>query len=91
MDNVQVRDDQGKAMGRDKDKEKPVIPGDINHDGCVDMADVAILVSAFGTRFGDPGFVKDADLNGDGLVNIQDFNILHNNWGKGCKPKPDQP
>lgn len=47
---------------------------DINGDGIVDGADLAILLSAWGTN--DP----DADLNGDGVVDGADLTLLLAAW-----------
>ncbi len=48
-------------------------PADLNHDGVVDAADLAILLGAWGT----PG----ADLNGDGTTDAADLAILLGSWG----------
>ena len=50
------------------------IVGDLNNDGVVDGADLAILLSAWGTA--DPI----ADLNGDGVVDGADLSIMLGNW-----------
>jgi len=49
------------------------IPGDLNGDGCVDSADLGILLGAWGT----PG----GDINGDGTTDAADMGILLGNWG----------
>ena len=54
----------------------PMTPqGDLNGDGVVNGADLAILLGAWGEG-GVP-----ADLNGDGVVNGADLAILLGNWG----------
>ena len=53
--------------------EAPEIPGDLNGDGVVDAADLAIMLGAWGTA--GPG-----DLNGDGVVDAADLAILLGNW-----------
>lgn len=50
-----------------------VVLGDLNGDGCVDAADMGILLGAWGTPAGD--------LNGDGTTNAADMGILLGNWG----------
>jgi len=50
------------------------IPGDLNADGAVNGADLAILAGAWGTA--DPI----ADLDGSGEVNGADLSILLGNW-----------
>ena len=56
--------------------EPPPIPGDINGDGVVDIADQLSLLAAWGPCFGCP-----EDLNGDDEVNIADLLIVFANWG----------
>ncbi len=50
------------------------IPGDLNGDGVVNAADLAILLG----QWGGPG---SADLNGDGTVSAADLAILLGAWG----------
>ncbi len=52
------------------------IAGDVNGDGQVDIFDLALVASAFGSS--DP----DADLNKDGLVNIFDLVLVGLNFGR---------
>ena len=49
------------------------LPGDLNDDGKVDCADVAIVRAAFGKRPGQPGWDPRADINGDSVISIQDL------------------
>lgn len=58
-----------------------LINGDVNADNMIDIADYAVLSSAYGSSIGDPPYVANADLNGSGQVNIDDYNILANNYG----------
>jgi len=53
--------------------EDPGIPEDLNGDGVVDAADLAILLSAWGTK--GPG-----DFNGDGTVDAADLAALLAAW-----------
>lgn len=53
------------------------IPGDLSGDGCVDLADLGILLAAFGA--GDGG-----DLDGDGDTDLADLGALLSNFGAGC-------
>lgn len=54
------------------------IPGDINHDGKVNIQDYNQLLTDFG-KTGSPGFVA-TDINKDGKVDIFDYNILVGNF-----------
>jgi hypothetical protein len=53
----------------------PSIPGDVDGDGDVDLADLLALIGAWGTD--DAA----ADVNGDGVVDTTDLLILISNWG----------
>jgi hypothetical protein len=56
------------------------IPGDLNGDGCVDQADLGILLADWGCTGGDcPG-----DCDGDGDTDQSDVGILLSHWGEGC-------
>ncbi|HVT61675.1 MAG TPA: GDSL-type esterase/lipase family protein [Thermoanaerobaculia bacterium] len=58
------------------------LPGDINHDGRVDGADLLLLALAFGAHRFDVRYSLAADLNGDGVVDGLDLAILAANFGK---------
>lgn len=60
-----------------------VVPlvGDIDGDGDVDLADLAILAGNYNTAVS--GGVADGDLDGDGLVALVDLALLAQNWGIG--------
>lgn len=54
--------------------------GDLNHDGCVDHADLGILLTDWGCTGGNcPG-----DCDGDGDTDHGDLGILLTHWGEGC-------
>jgi len=56
------------------------IPGDLNGDGCVDHADLGILLADWGCSGGDcPG-----DADGDGDTDHGDLGLLLGHWGEGC-------
>ncbi len=49
---------------------------DLNHDGSIDMDDLAIIRSSYGARVNESNFMEEADLNDDGAVNIVDLAIF---------------
>lgn len=53
------------------------ITGDLNGDGCVDLADLGILLAAY--ELDDGG-----DLDGDGDTDLADLGALLANYGAGC-------
>jgi hypothetical protein len=53
----------------------PTCAGDLDGNGAVDAADLAILLGAWGSSQLGP------DINGDGIVNAQDLAVLLGNWG----------
>ncbi len=57
------------------------VAGDIDGDGDVDLADLALLLAAYNTCAGDPNFNPAADLDGDECVNLSDLAILLANYG----------
>jgi hypothetical protein len=46
---------------------------DLNGDGVVNCADLAIVKASFGRKSGQPGFDPRADVNGDGVVDVKDL------------------
>ena len=50
--------------------------GDLNHDGKVDLKDLALFESVWSLKKGDPGFIPEADINGDGIISLVDFVTL---------------
>lgn len=57
-------------------------PSDLNLDGRVDGADLALLLAAWGLQGGTNG---SGDLNGDGIVDGADLGLLLSDWGL-CTP-----
>jgi hypothetical protein len=62
------------------------IRGDVNWDNKVDITDVAIVVSAFGTYSGSPRYDKRADIMGEGRVTIIDVAIVCQSFGQYAGP-----
>jgi len=57
----------------------PIIPGDLNDDGSVNVIDLGIMASYYGTLSGATR--QQGDLNGDGIVDVIDLGILSVNYG----------
>ncbi len=49
---------------------------DLNGDGALSCADLAIVQGALGTSAGQPGFVAAADINGNGIVDARDVTYV---------------
>jgi len=60
----------------------PYIPGDLNHDGKVNIRDISIVARAFGSYPGHLRWNPSADINNDNKVNIRDLAIIARNFGK---------
>ena len=50
-----------------------MVPGDVNGDGDVDVADVDYVIEAIGEDFDS---YKAADANGDGEINVADVDYI---------------
>jgi len=61
----------------------PVIPGDADRDGDVDLEDFVILKKNFGAN---PATWSQGDFDGNGSVSLQDFVILKQNFGTSSAP-----
>ena len=51
------------------------IMGDVNSDGQVSLADLSIIMAAYGSKLGQPGYRAYADLNCDKVIGIWDLRI----------------
>ncbi len=58
------------------------LPGDINHDGTVDIIDVVALTTIYGSQIGSPTWKPKLDLKRDGKIDILDLVIVTSNYGK---------
>jgi parallel beta-helix repeat protein len=58
------------------------VPGDINGDFNVTNADVAVLTNAYGSSYGDARWNPNADINGNGVVDLRDLVILALHYGQ---------
>ena len=59
-------------------------PGDTNGDLIVDLSDLAAVLAAYGTSFGDPGYDPAADLDGGGTIDLGDLAELLSLFGVHC-------
>src|SRR5262249_2958831 len=59
-------------------------PGDVNGDGQIDLADLTVLLSSFGSCIPFLGFNPAADLNGNGWVDLSDLATLLGSFGTAC-------
>jgi hypothetical protein len=63
-----------------------LIPGDANGDGCVNQSDMGIVLAAYGSGPGDPGWNPAADVNDSCGVGQDDLGIVLANYGQGDCP-----
>lgn len=61
------------------------LAGDLNGDGKVDCADIAIVKAAFGKRIGQVGYDPVADTNNDGIIDIRDLAFVSQHLQAGTK------
>ncbi|WP_437927799.1 dockerin type I domain-containing protein [Sorangium sp. So ce291] len=66
--NANQRDTNGDGFGN-------IADADLDNDGDVDTNDYNILMAAWNTQLGNPGYNQHADFNGDGSINTADYNI----------------
>ncbi len=53
------------------------IPGDVNGDGLVDVADLGVVGANFGST---QAMLEDGDFTGDGNVDVADLGVVGANW-----------
>lgn len=59
---------------------EPAVPGDIDHDGEVNLADLKLLVAAWNSTPTSGNWNADADIDSSQSVNLADLKILVANW-----------
>ena len=59
----------------------PVILGDLNASNSINVADLSLVGTAFGSVSGDTNFNLLADLNCNGVVNVTDISLLGASFG----------
>jgi len=62
--------------------EPEFLPADLNKDGIVNILDITIVASAFGSKPGNPSWNPDADLDKNGEINIVDVAAVAIDFGK---------
>ena len=62
--------------------ETDIVPGDVNHDGVVNLTDILLILKAMGSRPGDPRWNPNCDLNHNNKIDIGDLLIALKNYGK---------
>lgn len=58
--------------------------GDINGDGSIDLTDMSLLLAAFGSSEGAPGYSPAADLDANGQIDLVDLSLLLSAFGAPC-------
>jgi len=58
------------------------MPGDVNGDGTVDIYDLILVASAFGSQTGYPEFNPNADINADETTDIYDLILVASHFGE---------
>jgi len=57
---------------------------DINNDGKIDIRDISIVATAFGTKPGDGKWNSKADINNDDKININDVTRVATKYSTAC-------
>ena len=60
---------------------KSTFNSDISYDGQVNLADLGVLNTRFGSSQGDTRYDSSADITGDGLINLAELAILNVEFG----------
>lgn len=61
---------------------RPIIQGDANRDGIVNIKDASLVGSSWLSRRGESRYNSHVDFNMDGTINIKDIAIISVNWQK---------
>ena len=69
--------------------EVTLLPGDFNGDGAVDVSDLGILATYYGTASGAD--LSMGDATGDGAVDVSDLGNLATNYGTSVAATVPEP
>ncbi len=58
--------------------------GDLDRDGIVGLADLSLILGAFGSCAGDAAYLPASDVDASGCVELADLSALLENFGLGC-------
>jgi len=67
---------------------KSKLKGDVSGDCKVDIVDLTRVASAYGKSGGQGGYSAAADLNNDGIINLQDLVLVASNYSAQVSPCP---
>jgi len=59
-------------------------PEDLTGDGIINLADLATLLSVYGSCYGNPSFLPAADFDNNGCVGLSDLARLLSVYGQNC-------
>lgn len=62
----------------------PACPADVDHDGDVDLSDLGVVLSAYGSCKGDAGFVEAVDFDASGCIDLSDLGVTLSAYGIPC-------
>ncbi|MBI5864882.1 MAG: hypothetical protein HZB38_10310 [Planctomycetes bacterium] len=62
----------------------PPCVGDVNGDGEVGLADLTLLLAAFGSSTGDPNYSTAVDFDSNGAIELSDLTTLLAHFGTTC-------
>lgn len=63
-----------------------LIAGDLNNTNNINILDVSIICSAFGSTIGDESYIAITDLNCDGFIYLIDISFINCNFGLDNPP-----
>jgi len=63
-----------------------LINGDVNGDNVIDLADLSGISAAWHSTPGSSNWNPNADLTGQGTVNLEDWNVVAKNWRMSGDP-----